>query len=113
MREPKQILEESKTIAIVGLSSDPARPSLAVAQYLKDHGYRIIPVNPAEQTVLGEKAYASLRDIPETVDLVDVFRRPEATAEVAEALAFANASAPPDVSAAYQDVQTLGAGVWR
>ena len=65
-----------RTIAVVGLSSDPGRPSYDVARYLQRAGYRIIPVNPNETEVLGERAYASLRDIPEPVDVVDVFRRP-------------------------------------
>lgn len=71
------VLRESKTIAVVGLSSNPMRPSFGVAQYLQAAGYRIIPVNPNETEVLGEKSYARLEDIPESVDLVDVFRRPE------------------------------------
>lgn len=73
-----------KTIAVVGLSSDPARPSYGVARYLQQHGYRIIPVNPNEDVVLGEQAYPSLRDVPVPVDVVDVFRRPEAVPEVVE-----------------------------
>src|SRR5258708_37680463 len=70
-----QILRGVKTIAVVGLSSNPMRPSYGVAEYLKTAGYRIIPVNPNETEVLGEKAYARLEDIPEQVDIVDVFRR--------------------------------------
>jgi len=72
-----QILRTSKTIAVVGLSSNPMRPSNEVASYLKGAGYRIIPVNPNEKEVLGEKAYARLEDVPEPVDIVDVFRRSE------------------------------------
>jgi predicted CoA-binding protein len=75
--EIKELLKSIKTIAVVGLSSDPMRPSFGVSQYMQRKGYRIIPVNPNETAVLGEKAYASLSEIPEKVDLVDVFRRPE------------------------------------
>jgi predicted CoA-binding protein len=80
----RQLLSEARTIAVVGLSSSPSRASHGVAQYLQNHGYRIIPVNPHESEVLGERAYASLADIPEKIDVVDVFRRPEYTVEVAE-----------------------------
>jgi uncharacterized protein len=72
-----EILKASRTIAVVGLSSRQFRPSYGVAQYLQSVGYRIIPVNPGETEVLGEKAYAQLEDIPEHVDIVDIFRRPE------------------------------------
>jgi predicted CoA-binding protein len=72
-----QILRSAKTIAVVGLSSNPMRPSNDVAAYLKSVGYRIIPVNPNEREVLGEKAYARLEDVPEPVDIVDVFRKSE------------------------------------
>ncbi len=71
------ILNQSRTIAVVGLSSNPMRPSYDVAGYLQRNGYRIIPVNPNETEVLGEKAYASLADVPEPLDLVDIFRRSE------------------------------------
>jgi predicted CoA-binding protein len=73
-----------KTIAVVGLSSDRARPSYGVARYLQRQGYRIIPVNPNEQEVLGEQAYPSLREVPVPVDVVDVFRRSEYVPEVVE-----------------------------
>jgi predicted CoA-binding protein len=79
-----QILRGAKTIAVVGLSSNPMRASHGVAEYLKNAGYRIIPVNPNETEVLGEKAYARLEDIPERVDVVDVFRRAEEVAAVAD-----------------------------
>ncbi len=69
-----KVLKESKTIAIVGLSPHPERSSYQVARYLKEHGYKIIPVNPAVTEVLGKKSYPSLLDIPEPVDVVDVFR---------------------------------------
>jgi predicted CoA-binding protein len=80
----RQLLAEARTIAVVGLSSSPSRASHGVARYLQNHGYRIIPVNPHETEVLGERAYASLADIPDEVDVVDVFRRPEYTVDVAE-----------------------------
>ncbi len=83
----ERILDECRTIAVVGLSSNPARPSYGVARYLQQHGYRIIPVNPNEGQVLGEKAYANLPAVPEKFDLVDIFRRPEeAGAHVDEAI---------------------------
>lgn len=86
----RRILEECRTIAVVGLSSNPIRPSFGVARYMQQHGYRIIPVNPNETVVLGEKAHGSLREIPEKpekVDLVDIFRRSEeAGAHVDEAI---------------------------
>jgi predicted CoA-binding protein len=70
-----QILKEARTIAVVGISSNPSRPSFGVSAWLKRQGFRIIPVNPAETEVHGEKAYPSLTDIPEPVDIVDIFRR--------------------------------------
>ncbi len=75
--EARQILATSKTIAVVGLSNNPERPSHEVASYLKDEGYRIIPVNPRISETLGLKAYPSLRDVPEPVDVAQIFRRPE------------------------------------
>ena len=78
------ILREAKTIAVVGLSSNPMRASHEVASYLKGVGYRIIPVNPNETEVLEEKAYARLEDVPEALDIVDVFRRSEEVPAVAE-----------------------------
>jgi uncharacterized protein len=71
------LLQRAKTIAVVGLSSNPLRPSHGVTAYLQSHGYRIIPVNPNIGECLGEKAYASLRDVPETIDIVNIFRRSE------------------------------------
>jgi len=79
-----EILGNSKTIAVVGLSSNPQRPSHQVAAYLQSVGYRIIPVNPNETEVLGEKAYARLEEVPERIDIVDVFRRPEDVPPVAD-----------------------------
>ena len=73
-----------KTIAVVGLSSNPQSPSYEVAAYLQGQGYRIIPVNPTEQDVLGERAYPSLRDVPQPVDVVDIFRRAEAVPGIVE-----------------------------
>ncbi len=72
-----ELLRKSKTIAVVGLSSKKFRPSYGVAEYMQAHGYRVIPVNPNESEVLGEKSYATLEEIPEHVDVVDVFRRSE------------------------------------
>jgi predicted CoA-binding protein len=77
----KRILVECKTIAVVGLSSNPIRPSYGVARYMQQRGYRIIPVNPNETEVLGEKAYPSLAAVPDKIDLVDVFRRSEEAGE--------------------------------
>jgi len=84
-RELRALLGDVHTIAVVGLSSRPGRPSFEVGRYLQRHGYRIVPVNPNETEVLGEPAYASLRDLPADlpVDVVDVFRRAEHTPEVA------------------------------
>ena len=83
-----RILDECRTIAVVGLSSDPYRPSNSVSAYLRKNGYRVIPVNPNETSVFGEKAYPDLFAVPEKIDLVDVFRRPdEAGKAVDEAIA--------------------------
>ena len=78
------ILKEYKTIAVVGLSSNPMRPSHGVTEHMQAAGYRIIPVNPNETEVLGEKSYARLEDVPEKIDIVDVFRRAEAVPPVVE-----------------------------
>ena len=78
------ILSGSKTVAVVGISDKPHRPSHVVAKYLQERGYRVIPVNPLLTEVLGEKAYKSLTEIPERVDLVDVFRKSEDVPEIAE-----------------------------
>lgn len=80
----KAILEQYKTLTVVGLSSKPTRPSHGVASYMQAHGYRIIPVNPRETSILGEKAYASLEDVPGAVEVVVIFRRPEFVPEVVE-----------------------------
>ena len=79
-----EILKKCKTIAVVGLSSNPRRPSYEVTEYMHRAGYRIIPVNPNETEVLGEKSYARLEDVPETIEIVDVFRRAEDVLPVAE-----------------------------
>ena len=79
-----EILKRAKTIAVVGLSDSPLRPSHGVAAYLQTQGYRIIPVNPQIQESLGEKAYPSLLDVPEKIDIVDIFRRPEFVEEVVD-----------------------------
>ncbi len=79
-----KILRESKTIAVVGLSSNPRRPSHGVTEYMQGAGYRIIPVNPNETEVLGEKSYARLEDVPEKIEIVDIFRRAEEVAGVVE-----------------------------
>jgi hypothetical protein len=79
-----QLLQSSRTIAVVGLSSKRSRPSFGVSQYLQSVGYRIIPVNPNESEVLGERSYASLDDVREKVDIVDIFRRSELVPEVVE-----------------------------
>jgi len=82
--EIRELLIKSKTIAVIGLSSDPLRPSYGLSQYMQHKGYRIIPVNPNEKTVLGEKSCASLAEVPERIDLVDVFRRPEFLPEIVD-----------------------------
>jgi len=88
-----ELLRSSRVIAVVGLSSKRSRPSYGVAEYMQQQGYRIIPVNPNESQVLGEKAYARLEDIPEHVDIVDIFRRSELVAPVVESAIRIGASA--------------------
>ena len=83
------LLKRSKTIAVVGLSGNPLRPSHGVSAYMQSHGYRIIPVNPLIEECLGEKAYASLlditeKDVPEKIDVVNIFRRPEYVEKVVD-----------------------------
>ena len=80
----RRILRESKVIAVVGLSADWFRPSYFAAKYMQEHGYRVIPVNPRYREVLGEKCYPSLRDIPEKVGIVDVFRKTADVPPIAE-----------------------------
>jgi predicted CoA-binding protein len=82
--EIRDILHSTRVIAVVGLSDKPDRDSFRVAAYMQRAGYRIIPVNPAVQEVLGEKSHASLREVPEKIDMVDVFRKPDAVPAIVE-----------------------------
>ena len=84
-RRSEKVLRDAHTIAVVGLSSSKFRPSYGVSQYMQSAGYRIIPVNPNEREALGEKAYARLEDVPEKIDIVDIFRRSEFVAEIVDA----------------------------
>jgi predicted CoA-binding protein len=77
MPDTSEILRKYRTIAVVGLSDNPMRPSHGVSQYMKGQGYKIIPVNPGHAQILGEKAYRSLEEIPEPVEIVNIFRRSE------------------------------------
>jgi uncharacterized protein len=79
-----ELLKLAKTIAVVGLSNDPMRPSYGVTAYMQNQGYRIIPVNPRIESCLGEKAYASLLDVPEKIDIVNIFRRREFVEEIVD-----------------------------
>ncbi|MFL6312909.1 MAG: CoA-binding protein [Terriglobales bacterium] len=79
-----ELLKRTKTIAVVGLSDSPLRPSYGVSAYMQSHGYKIIPVNPSIKGALGEKAVASLSEIEEKIDMVDVFRRPEYVPELVD-----------------------------
>jgi predicted CoA-binding protein len=81
---PDTIVKEASTVAVIGLSNDPEKASNEVGAYLKEQGYRIIPVHPREDEVLGEQAYETVEQIPEEVDVVDVFLPPEKTPEIAE-----------------------------
>ncbi len=84
-RDPiTELLQRAKTIAVVGLSDNPLRPSHGVSAYMQSHGYRIIPVNPAISEALGEKSYNSLLDIPEKIDIVNIFRRSEFVEEIVD-----------------------------
>jgi predicted CoA-binding protein len=85
MKQLTEILEKSHTIAVVGLSGKRFRPSYGVAEYMQRAGYRIIPVNPREPEVLGERSYADLDSVPEPIDIVDIFRRSEFVPEIVEA----------------------------
>jgi len=87
----KEILETYRTIAVVGLSSHTWRPSFSVSRYMQSAGYRIIPVNPSETEVLGERAYPALDDIPEAFEIVDIFRRSEYVPDIVEAAIRRNA----------------------
>src|ERR1700730_247336 len=84
-RDPiAEILRSYHTIGIVGLSSNPARPSYGVSEYMQSAGYRIVPVNPNEREVLGERSYARLEDVPDKIDIVDIFRRIEEVRSVVD-----------------------------
>lgn len=78
------LLKRSRTVAVVGLSNSPMRPSHGVSAYMQTHGYRIIPVNPTIPSSLGEQSYPSLLEVPETIDIVNIFRRPEYVEEIVE-----------------------------
>ena len=80
----RRILRENHVIAVVGLSADWYRPSYFAAKYMQEHGYRVIPVNPRYDSILGERCYKSLREIPEKVDIVDIFRKPQDVMPIAE-----------------------------
>jgi len=80
----RDLFQRAKTIAVVGLSDNPLRPSHGVAAYMQLHGYEIIPINPTIGEVLGEKSYASLSDVPEKIDIVNIFRRPEFVEEIVD-----------------------------
>jgi predicted CoA-binding protein len=79
-----ELLRRAKTIAVVGLTDSPMRPSFGVSGYMQSQGYRIIPVNPKVRDALGEKAYATLLDVPEKIDIVNIFRRPDAVPEIVD-----------------------------
>src|SRR5947208_3419491 len=91
--ELKQLLTDARTIAVVGASSDPDKSSYGIMKKLQKAGYHVIPVNPAEAEILGERAFPSLADIPEPIDIVNVFRRPEATPAIADQAVAAGAKA--------------------
>jgi predicted CoA-binding protein len=81
----ENLLRNAKTIAVVGLSNRRSRPSYGVSEYMQSKGYKIIPVNPNESEILGERSFATLDEIPEHVDIVDIFRRPECVPEIVDA----------------------------
>ena len=80
----RDLLQRAKTIAVVGLSDSPMRPSYGVSAYMQSHGYKIIPVNPSISEALGEKSYASLAEIPDRIDIVNIFRRSEYVPEIVD-----------------------------
>ena len=88
-----ELLKTARVIAVVGLSNRKHRPSFGVSEYMQRAGYRIIPINPNESLILGEKAYASLEDVPEKIDIVDIFRRSEFVPEIVEQAIRAGAGA--------------------
>lgn len=83
-QEKTELLKSAKTIAVVGLSNNPSRASFGVSRFLQRQGYRVIPVNPQETEVLGERAYPTLKEVPDAIDIVDIFRRPERVPEVVD-----------------------------
>jgi Predicted CoA-binding protein len=89
----RELLTTARVIAVVGLSGRKHRPSFGVSEYMQRSGYRIIPINPNESSILGEKAYASLEDVPEKIDIVDIFRRSEFVPEIVEQAIRAGAGA--------------------
>ena len=89
----RELLKSAHVIAVVGLSSRKHRPSFGVSEYMQRAGYRIIPINPNESSILGEKAYASIEDVPEKIDIVDIFRRSEFVPEIVEQAIRAGAGA--------------------
>jgi predicted CoA-binding protein len=93
MRSEREVLESARVIAVVGCSDNPARDSNHIAAFLKREGYRVYPVNPTIASALGEKTYPDVRSIPEKVDIVNVFRRPDAVPDVVEDAIAANAGA--------------------
>jgi predicted CoA-binding protein len=80
----RKVLEAYRTVAVVGLSNDPDKDSYMVARYMKENGYRIVPVNPKYDEVLGERSYPGLKDIPFPVEIVDIFRKPDAVPDIVE-----------------------------
>ena len=89
----RELLKAARVIAVVGLSGRKHRPSFGVSEYMQRAGYRIIPINPNESSILGEKAYASLDEVPEKIDIVDIFRRSEFVPEIVEQAIRAGAGA--------------------
>ena len=83
-KELTALLKSAKNIAVVGLSNNPMRPSFGVSRFLQRQGYRVIPVNPNETQVLGEQAYPSVKDVPDQIDIVNIFRRPARVPEVVD-----------------------------
>ena len=79
-----ELLKRARVIAVVGLSDNPMRPSYGVTAYMQSHGYRIVPVNPQLESCLGEKAYPTLLEVPEKIDIVNIFRRPEFVEEIVD-----------------------------
>jgi predicted CoA-binding protein len=84
MQTIRELLKSAHVIAVVGLSNRKHRPSFGVSEYMQRAGYRIIPINPNESSILGEKSYASLEDVPDKIDIVDIFRRSEFVPEIVE-----------------------------